>query len=1023
MSWMSFDVFKPATYVPDSDPLLMQRANQIADAAQADEILEATCLAVKAIAYAFFVNIPYHLAVGTFNAVNFQSEEPVLEHYQAALMNLAFSVLSVVYVVVGIFYPAAYECFRVAVNQASETKPTSDPDPKKDKDLDDLEKGIPSKDGSEESPLLEVVVHEPGKQLVERPIHVNPRVLKGLRVLEERAQVILSKRRAPQELPLQLYACRQNKKAGLLENYIQFLKEFQWAICKNGVRVLEPSFAIGDSRFIFRFDFMRPKDQLQCVKMCQQGLNVIERLMKGQGPLRMREHFPVSPLDQLTFHEWDKDFIRVEGPVLPDVGLYKHELYGQNGAQMRRMGYRVVLDEYIHVLRVEFGIDIDATLKEMESWPKNSSVDFLRNTLLMLHYPEINGANGKPLYQEAEGQYKAFVLEHRKLIASYEKGTGLPGNLEADIIYISQALATTRFMANIQGFSADFVKQHIHTDERVTPQNFHEVFVKRNHAVEHSDHRMRMSDWDTKWRQAFGAISRVDFLSEPDVPNLRGVSQWVGPKGGKREILHLRHATPHIPGSVIAPEYREVLRAKEKQGEGVLYTGYQRLNDPGYGENEHSRCQSLIELEKDHPNFYLLFHSVENALFKNPGKTFADLKRALLGSFYHDDAPNANRLPVRFQKDRDYQKVMAELFDQVHDIFFNKKEEVDLTPLDYFGTLEEGQKVCEWQICIMIFYYFQREDLKFRTKEPITTEVNPCKDNFDRGGGQNVVSDRMRQHQLYGRNVPSSVLKTTMDSIQSPPIMGKGLAVIPKRINPALAVSQRLATLSPHKMDQLQQLRFNGWALEGFDLPKIKGQHAVPLVQDARTAHEAKLFIQSISGVHTLTKNTMVEENSKCYPTKEALFKQLGTIFSRARIEVDGTYYNGSKGWFGGQYDAQGILDYLMTTVNLSEKQALRVMCQLEVQIFTDAMVGLKKGFDNPKSGLLVQQFPEAPHEVVIQLETHGKECVVKGKKKMQLQDMSRDGATLAVFETNVTLRIPKNPRERETGEWSWKQV
>ena len=36
---------------------------------------------------------------------------------------------------------------------------------------------------------------------------------------------------------------------------------------------------------------------------------------------------------------------------------------------------------------------------------------------------------------------------------------------------------------------------------------------------------------------------------------------------------------------------------------------------------------------------------------------------------------------------------------------------------------------------------------------------------------------------------------------------------------------------------------------------------------------------------------------------------------------------------------------------------------------------------------------------------------------------MNRDGATLAVFETNVTLRIPKNPRERETGEWSWKQV
>ena len=707
--------------------------------------------------------------------------------------------------------------------------------------------------------------------------------------------------------------------------------------------------------------------------------------MKRQGPLRMGEHFPVSPLEQLTFHEWEKDFIRVEGPVLPDVGVHKHELYGQNGTQMRRMGYRVVLDEYIRTLQTEFGIDIDATLEKIESWPNNSSVAFLRNTLLMLRYPELNGANRAPLYQEAEGQYKAFVLEHRKLIASYEKGTGLPGFIEAEIIAISQALATTRFMANIQGFSKDFVAQHIHTDNRVTPQNFHQVFVKRNAAVTHSDSRMRMSDWDTKWRQAFGAISRVDFLSEPDVPNLRGVSHWVGPRGEKRGILHLRHATPHIPGSVIAPEYREVLRAKEKQGEGVLYTGYQRLNDPGYGENENSRCQSLIELEKEHPNFYLLFHSVENALFKKPGKTFAELKKALLDSFDANDAPCANRLPLRFQKDKKYQKVMAELFDQVHDIFFNKKEGVDLTPLDYFGTLEESQKVCEWQVCIMIFYYFQREDLKFRTTEPITTEVNPCKDNFDRGGGQNVVSDRMRQHQLHGRNVPAKALKTTMDSIQAPPIMGKGLPVIPKRINPALAVSHRLATLSPDKMAKLQKVRFNGWALEDFDLPKIQGQHAVPLVQDARTAHEAQLFIQSIPGMHTLIKNTMVEENSKFYPSKEALFKQLGTIFSRARIEVDGTYYNGSKGWLGGQYDAQGILDYLMETVHLSQERALRVMCQLEVQIFTDAMVGLKKGFDNPKLGLFVQQFPETPHEVVIQLDTHGDECVVKGKKKMQL--------------------------------------
>lgn len=959
-----FGLFAPSAWVPASDPLLVQKVNEIANAAQENGRLEAVYLGVIVVARAVFINIPYHVVMGTFNAIQIFSDEPVLEHLVDLFNNLIFTALAITYIAAGILYLPAFEAFRIRQVEAvveEEKKPSKiDHSPSVEalnEVLSQLEAQV--KERSEEdqeeeaSPLVELIHTLPLEQ--QELLRAHPEELMRSLILEDSVPPVKSD-------PLTVVVPEDLMRSMFLEDSI-------------------PPAIFDLSKVVIQEDY-----------------------------------FPLNePKDPSTVVIPDEeDFIHVEGPVLPEVDVHLQELYGVNGIQMRRMGYRAALDEYARLLQEEFGIVIDTQLEEMRSWTETEQVRLLRNTLLMLRYPEIAGGT----YHEAAGQYKAFVAEHRKLIAALEVSPG-----DQEVVRIAQALATVRFRANMQTYSEDLVKLHTLPHRGLTAKNFHRHFVQRNQEINQVPASMKMSYQETSWRQLYGALSWLDFFMEPDVPNVRGTSHWVGPQGEKRSILHLRHATPHIAGAAIAPEYRAFVRAKAAQKEGVLYTAYQRLNDPGRGENEDARCQSLIQLERENPNFYLLFHSVENTLFKKPKTTFAELREALIDSFYHPDAPNGNRLPLLLQNKPEYRRVMEELFDQVHTLFFNGKTDVDPTPIDHFGTLEEGQKICEWQECIMLFYYFQREDIKFRFDLPVTTEVNPCKDNFDRGGGQNITMDRARQHKIHGSDVPEESLESTLASVQAPPIMGKGLPAIDKRINPSLAVSHRLANLPREKMEAFQKLRFQGWQLTDYTVQKREGQHAVPLPQDARTPQELVECIHAIPGRHTISKDSMVQENGKRYPSKEAVLKQLDSILGgRAYIAIDGIHYNGQQPyWYNAsRYDAQGILELLMHTHQLSEEKALHVMRQLEVQIFADPLEALKKAFDRPDLNLYVEQLPQPPHEVRICLNTVGDAFVITGAKKFQLRDIEQEGALLTTFDTTVTLRIPKDDAQRESGEWSW---
>lgn len=839
ISGVDFRFLAPGAYVLKSDPVLIERSNEVVDAAKVDGRAEAVFVAVCACARAFFLNIPVLVAKMVYSAIWLQAKEEALEHLYEAITNIVFIALSVITIAIGIIYPAAFQTFQVLL---------------------------------------------------------------------------------PEELP-------------------------------NEEPIPEPT--------------PRPRST----------------------PV---PNLPVP--DRPVVDEPEDDFILVTGPVLPELGLYEEDFYGANGSQFRQMGCRATLEEYRRILEPQ------RLLATIASWEE---ADLLRQTLQAL-----NDTVNDPITA-----YKAFIQAHRNLITK--------GGSER-VRNISEQIAFARFTANIQGYQQDLVERHTNTS-LLTPQNFHEEFVRRNGEVGRAPASVRMSSSDTNQRKLWGAISRLDFLSEPDVPHVRAVSNWKSTTGEEREILHLRHATPNIPGSYIAPEYEEFIRGQARKGEGVLYTAYQRLNDPGWGENEHSRCQSLIDLEEKHPNFYLLFHSVESDLFKKPKGSFAELKEALIESFYYPDAPCANRLPRSLQQDTGYRATMENLFDTIHETFFDGKTEIDLTSIDHFGNLEDKQKVCEWQECIMLFYYFQREDIKFRLGHPITTEVNPCKDNFDRGGGQNIVCDRARQHKVYGEKIPAEDMEATMVSVQAPPIMGKGLSAIPKRINPALAVSERLANLPEEKLRRFQEYRFNGWELMSSGIEKREGQQAFLLPKDTKTQREYIDAVRAPQKTYTLSKDDMVANNNTSFPTKEGVLKQLNSILGhRATVTIDGVHYNGSMYW--NKYDAQAILDKLMTEHNLTEERALRIMRCLEMQIFADPMMAMKGILDRPDLNLYLEDFNQTPAEVQISLTTTGESFVVQGVKKLQIREIDYN-VTQCHFDTTVTLRIPKDISLGETGEWSWRNA
>ena len=468
-------------------------------------------------------------------------------------------------------------------------------------------------------------------------------------------------------------------------------------------------------------------------------------------------------------------------------------IYGQNGILMRAGLFRVLLKEYAHLLN-SMGVNLKDSKGSEE----------LKRAFNFLNNPRSA--------QNAIEQYEQFVDAHEALILA-EKSP--------EVSEISKKMALARMTPRIQAFQEAFVQEHVGDHDPFTLENFTETFVKRNKTIAASDPQMRVNYWTRQGIKLYGAMSWAHYL-KINPPQLRNQEDGV---------FYLRHATPnkYSPerGVIIDPLYREFLRGADGK---VLYAAHQRLNDDGFLENEDVRCQTLVQCENEEKKLLLIFQSVENSLFKNGAETFAALKKQLIDSFYLEEGSRLNRLPKALQQDEDYRKKMEEIFDFIHENFFGKRDSISQEKVDLYGGLPEDKKTTEWQVFIMLFYYYQREDLKasFDVKYVNTG----CKDDFDRGGGQNMVSDLMHLFEIYGKDIPGDKLRAIADSVQAPTLQLKGTEPIKYRVHPALCVANLLSSLSdPNQINRIigrgrvKALTFEKRDGQAQELQRILGSH------------------------------------------------------------------------------------------------------------------------------------------------------------------------------------------------------
>ncbi|NRA90034.1 MAG: hypothetical protein HRU43_02765, partial [Simkaniaceae bacterium] len=132
-------------------------------------------------------------------------------------------------------------------------------------------------------------------------------------------------------------------------------------------------------------------------------------------------------------------------------------------------------------------------------------------------------------------------------------------------------------------------------------------------------------------------------------------------------------------------------------------------------------------------------------------------------------------------------------------------------------------------------------------------------------------------------------------------------------------------------------------------------------------------------------------------------------------LTVDGYLYNGTVGMTGFEYTAESILAQLEKLT--SKEKALRIMNQLEVQIYADPLVKLKEVFDHQDIQVRFANGRQSPITLTTTEEGFFK---VAGTSEFEIVNMAEDGEVVARFDINITLRIPKAQGLAETGEWSW---
>lgn len=629
---------------------------------------------------------------------------------------------------------------------------------------------------------------------------------------------------------------------------------FRQSILLNGIRFIGCRVPLNGRVFELRADLSTREKQLEALEGC----NRLEALIFGD---QSRMSLPVRPghsrfvgkveASRLALPLEDEDLVLVKDPARPDESMvvkaaaYDVEVHGVNGYRMKQKLYTSLFGDFAHLLQEKMKVDPMKKLRQIEavSYCWRSREDHL--LMYVLHYLLRAGSQGyHVMVSGEEARYWDLINAHEALMSDFQ---GKEETYNRDVIAWSRAITKVRMTPRIQSYQESLVAAHYVALPAMTAKTFHQAFAMRNDELKRADSRMKLWGVWSETSKLQGATSYCNYFGV-NPPNLRKVETWRSETGKSREIFYLRHSTPHSGAAITkAPvdlTYREFLRSAETEGQGVIYAIHQRLDDYGVKfEQEGYRVQSILDLEESHPNFLPLVQSVESDLFKKGKDTFTELKKAILDSFRQKTGARRNRLPRFLVEDQGetlaikpaYEAQLNEILNFVQQVFFPREGDlIDQDKVDYYGGLTDPAHLTnESQAFIMLFYHFQREHLKFADLSSygyhyqIKYINTGCKDDYDRGGGQNATTDRVHHHQVHGAEVPQADLEATLSSIQAPPIQGKGIPAIKYRLHPALFVSSILAKLDEWQLQELRAIRWNGWSLAGYDVGRKVGQTAI----------------------------------------------------------------------------------------------------------------------------------------------------------------------------------------------------
>ncbi|MEX0962137.1 MAG: hypothetical protein WDZ28_04700 [Simkaniaceae bacterium] len=154
----------------------------------------------------------------------------------------------------------------------------------------------------------------------------------------------------------------------------------------------------------------------------------------------------------------------------------------------------------------------------------------------------------------------------------------------------------------------------------------------------------------------------------------------------------------------------------------------------------------------------------------------------------------------------------------------------------------------------------------------ITQQVNPCKDNMDRGGAANLV--QLLNMQYFLNKTTSEDLQKATYTVMAVPALVKKVSILKNRIIGAMGASDILMNLEEVELEDYKKF-FCGFEPSDLIIDEIEGQELNPLPKDAVSIDQFKAiirYIQSHPKYHE-ANHSLIHDSIEL--AKEALLKEV----------------------------------------------------------------------------------------------------------------------------------------------------